>query len=220
MKLKAQLEKLDLRSDLRRADEYIASLELTRDLSQIVVHVDCDAFYAAVEEIDRPELRDVPFAVGIGVLTTCNYHARKFGCRSAMAGFVAKKLCPELICLPQNFAKYTAKAKEVRAILAEYDPRFESASLDEAYMNITEYCTKNNMDAEAAVGQMRREIHEKCGITVSAGIAANAKVAKICSNKNKPNGQFRVPNDRAAIMSFMNTTGVFIMHVPNTILRK
>jgi DNA polymerase kappa len=208
LKLKAQLEKLDLRSDLRRADEYIASLELTRDLSQIVVHVDCDAFYAAVEEIDRPELRDVPFAVGIGVLTTCNYHARKFGCRSAMAGFVAKKLCPELICLPQNFAKYTAKAKEVRAILAEYDPRFESASLDEAYMNITEYCTKNNMDPEAAVGQMRREIHEKCGITVSAGIAANAKVAKICSNKNKPNGQFRVPNDRAAIMSFMNTLPV------------
>ena len=208
LKLKSQLDKLDLKSELRRADEYIASVELARDLSQTVVHVDCDAFYAAVEEIDRPELRDVPFAVGQGVLTTCNYHARKFGCRSAMAGFVAKKLCPQLICLPLNFDKYIAKAKEVRAVLAEYDPRFESASLDEAYLNITDYCTKNDMDPEAAVEQMRREIHEKCGITVSAGIAANAKVAKICSNKNKPNGQFRVPNDRAAIMSFMNTLPV------------
>jgi DNA polymerase kappa len=208
LKLKAQLEKLDLKSDLRRADEYIASVELARDLSQTIVHVDCDAFYAAVEELDRPELRDVPFAVGQGVLTTCNYHARKFGCRSAMAGFVAKKLCPELICLPLNFDKYTAKAKQVRAILAEYDPRFESASLDEAYLNITEYCTKNDINPEAAVEQMRREIHEKCGITVSAGIAANAKIAKICSNKNKPNGQFKVPNDRAAIMSFMHALPV------------
>ena len=208
LKLKAQLEKLDLRADLRRADEYIASVELARDLSQTVVHVDCDAFYAAVEEIDRPELKDVPFAVGQGVLTTCNYHARKFGCRSAMAGFVAKKLCPELICLPLNFDKYTAKAKQVRTILAEYDSRFESASLDEAYLNITEYCTKNDIDADAAVQQMRREVHEKCRITVSAGIAANAKIAKICSNKNKPNGQFRVPNDRTAIMSFMTTLPV------------
>ena len=150
----------------------------------------------------------MPFAVGQGVLTTCNYHARKFGCRSAMAGFVAKKLCPELICLPLNFDKYTAKAKEVHAILAEYDPRFESASLDEAYLNITEYCTRNEIDSEAAVQQMRREIQGKCGIIVSAGIAANAKVAKICSNRNKPNGQFRVPNDRAAIMSFMSTLPV------------
>jgi DNA polymerase kappa len=208
LRLKAQLEKLDLKSDLRRADEYIATLDLARDLSQTVVHVDCDAFYAAVEELDRPELRDVPFAVGQGVLTTCNYHARKFGCRSAMAAFVAKKLCPELICLPLNFDKYTAKAKEVRAILAEYDPRFESASLDEAYLNITQYCTRNQIDPEVAVQQMRREVHEKCGITVSAGIAANAKVAKICSNRNKPNGQFRVPNDRGAIMSFMSTLPV------------
>ena len=208
LKLKAQLEKLDLKSDLRRADEYIASVELKRDLSQVVVHVDCDAFYAAVEEIDHPELIDVPFAVGQGVLTTCNYHARRFGCRSAMAGFVAKKLCPQLVCLPLNFDKYIAKAKEVRVVLAEYDPRFESASLDEAYMNITEYCERYDMDPDDAVNQMRKEIHEKCGITVSAGIAANAKIAKICSNKNKPNGQFRVPSDRSAIMSFMSTLPV------------
>ncbi|KAJ4514699.1 hypothetical protein HRR75_004063 [Exophiala dermatitidis] len=208
LKHKAQLEKLDLKSDLRRADDYIASLELSRDLSQYVVHIDCDAFYAAVEEIDRPELKNVPMAVGVGVLTTCNYEARKFGCRSAMAGFVAKKLCPQLICLPLNFDKYTAKAKEVRAILAEYDPRFESASIDEAYLNITEYCHTHDIDPDAAVEQLRGEVHEKCQITISAGIAPNAKLAKICSNKNKPNGQFRLPNDRAAVMSFISTLPV------------
>lgn len=106
MAKKRQLEKLDLAQDLRKADDCIAQLELTRDLSQTVVHIDCDAFYAAVEELDRPELKDLPFSVGKGVLTTCNYHARKFGCRSGMAGFVAKKLCPQLIQVSCCFPNY------------------------------------------------------------------------------------------------------------------
>lgn len=194
---------MDLTLDLRRADEYIAELELSRDLSQIVIHIDCDAFYAAVEELDRPELKHVPMAVGKGVLTTCNYHARKFGCRSGMAGFVAMKLCPNLTCLPLNFAKYTAKAQEVREILADYDPRFESASIDEAYLNITEYCDEKGVDPEEAVTQLRNEVCEKTHITISAGIAPNAKIAKIASNRNKPNGQFRVANDRTTILAFM-----------------
>lgn len=200
---KARLEKVDLTRDLRAADTLIAQLELTRDLSQHIVHMDCDAFYAAVELLDRPELADVPFAVGGGVLTTCNYVARRFGCRSGMAGFVAKKLCPQLVLLPLNFDKYNAKAAEVREILADYDPRFESASIDEAYLNITEYCEDRGMGPAEAVEQMRREIHEKTKITVSAGIAANSKLAKICSNMNKPNGQFVLPNERTAIMEFM-----------------
>lgn len=203
LKLKAQLEKIDLKNDLRKADTYITELELSRDLSQYVVHIDCDAFYAAVEEIDRPDLKTVPMAVGQGVLTTCNYEARKFGCRSAMAGFVAKKLCPQLICLPLNFEKYTAKAKEVRAILAEYDPHFESSSIDEAYLNITQYCKDHDVGPEDAISQLRNEVYEKCKITISAGIAPNAKIAKICSNYNKPNGQFRVQNDRVVVMSFI-----------------
>ncbi|KAI0449084.1 hypothetical protein F5B21DRAFT_495552 [Xylaria acuta] len=200
---KRRLEKLDLSRESRAADQLIAELEVSRDLTQRVVHIDCDAFYAAVEQLDRPELKDVPFAVGAGVLTTCNYVARKFGCRSGMAGFVAKKLCPELLLIRPNFEKYTAKAHEVRDVLADYDPRFESASIDEAYLNITEYCAQHNMTAEEAVQQMRDEIHEKAKVTVSAGIAANAKLAKICSNYNKPNGQYSLPNDRNAIMTFM-----------------
>lgn len=192
-----------LKHELKKADEYIAELEFSRDLSQVVVHIDCDAFYAAVEELDRPELKELPFAVGMGVLTTCNYVARKYGCRSGMAGFVADKLCPALIHLPLNFDKYTAKAKEVRAVLEQYDSRFESASIDEAYLNITDYCTEHNMAPTDAVQQMRGEVHEKCKITISAGIAANSKLAKICSNKNKPNGQFMLPSERSAIMAFM-----------------
>jgi DNA polymerase kappa len=198
-----RLATLDLARELRAADNLLAQLELSRDLTQHIVHVDCDAFYAAVELLDRPELKDRPFAVGGGVLTTCNYVARTFGCRSGMAGFVAKKLCPELVLLPLNFDKYNAKAAEVREILADYDPRFESASIDEAYLNITEYCAEHDMDPADAVSQMRRQIHEKTHITVSAGIAANARLAKICSNKNKPNGQFVLPRNRTAIMSFM-----------------
>ncbi|CBX95091.1 similar to DNA-directed polymerase kappa [Plenodomus lingam JN3] len=200
-----ELEKMDLTSDLRRADDYIAELELTRDLSQVVVHLDCDAFYAAVEELDRPELKEVPMAVGKGVLTTCNYHARKFGCRSGMAGFVAMKLCPQLICVPMNVAKYMAKAEEVREVLARYDPGFESASCDEAYLNLTQYCKEHHMSPEDVVSQLRADVFERAKITVSAGIAANAKLAKIGSNKNKPNGQFYLPSDRQTIMDFMKT---------------
>lgn len=201
---KRQLDQKDLLRDLRNADRLIAELDVTRDLTQHIVHIDCDAFYAAVEQLEHPELKDVPFAVGGGVLTTCNYVARQFGCRSGMAGFVAKKLCPKLVLLKPNFEKYNEKAQEVREILVEYDPRFESASIDEAYLNITEYCKDSNMDPAEAVDQMRREIHQKTHVTVSAGIAANAKLAKICSNMNKPNGQYVLPNDRNAILSFMS----------------
>ncbi|KAJ2898344.1 DNA polymerase kappa subunit [Zalerion maritima] len=200
---KAQLEKLDLTRDRRNADALLAQFELGRNLTQSIVHVDCDAFYASVEQLDRPELANLPFAVGGGVLTTCNYVARKFGVRSGMAGFVAKKLCPQLILIKNNFDKYNAKAREIREILAEYDPRFESASIDEAYLNITEYCEKHGMSRADAVNKMRKEVHETTQITVSAGIAANSKLAKICSNRNKPNGQFELANDRDAIMEFM-----------------
>ena len=191
--------------ETRTADTLLAELELDRDMSRTIVHVDCDAFYAAVEQLDRPELATVPFAVGKGVLTTCNYIARTFGCRSGMAGFVAKKLCPELIQLPVNFSRYTEKAKEVRVVLAEYDPRFESASCDEAYLDFTDYCEESAMSPSEAVAQMRDQIRVRTGVTVSAGIAANSRLAKICSNVNKPNGQFLLPSTRAAIVDYMST---------------
>lgn len=188
---------------MKNADRVLAELEVSRDLTQNIVHIDCDAFYAAVEQLEKPELKQVPFAVGGGVLTTCNYVARQFGCRSGMAGFVAKRLCPNLVMVKPNFEKYIAKAHEVRDVLVNYDPRFESASIDEAYLNITEYCSDHDMDPATAVAQMRQEVFEKTQITVSAGIAANAKLAKICSNMNKPNGQYVLPSERVSILEFM-----------------
>ncbi|KAF8439189.1 putative DNA-directed polymerase kappa [Terfezia claveryi] len=200
---KKYLESIDLSSELRRIDEKIAHLDRERDLSQFIVHVDCDAFYASVEELDRPELKNVPMAVGKGVLTTCNYKAREFGCRSGMAGHIAQKLCPHLIFLPLNFGKYSKKAEEIREIMAKYDPRYEAASVDEAYLNITPYCKANDLDPATVVSRLRAEILEKTKISVSAGIGPNAIIAKISSNKNKPNGQFIVPNNHKAVMDFM-----------------
>ena len=82
-----------------------------------------------------------------------------------MPGFVAKKLCPDLVLLPLNFDKYNSKATEIREVLVEYDPRFESASIDEAYLNITEYCARRGLEPAEAVSQMRKEIHEKTRVT-------------------------------------------------------
>ncbi|KAM3494466.1 hypothetical protein MY3957_002189 [Beauveria namnaoensis] len=203
LRRKKELDKLDLTHERLSADRLITELEASRDLTQHIVHIDCDAFYAAVEQLDRPELKDLPFAVGGGVLTTCNYLARQFGCRSGMAGFVAKKLCPQLILIKPNFTKYTAKGREVREVLADYDARFESASIDEAYLNITEYCVAHGMGPAEVVEQLRKEVHEKTYITVSAGIAANSRLAKICSNFNKPNGQYVLSHERNEIVAFM-----------------
>ncbi|KAI5858392.1 putative DNA-directed polymerase kappa [Tricharina praecox] len=209
LKRKVELESGGLAGEIRKADEQIALLESSRDLSQIIVHVDCDAFYASVEELDRPELKNVPMAVGGGVLSTCNYTARQFGVRSGMAGHIAKKICPQLVFVKHNFEKYGAKAEEIRAILKLYDPRFESASMDEAYLNLTQVCPPHpSYTPETLVEHIRASVLETTKISISAGIAPNAKIAKIASNKNKPNGQFRIPNTRADVMSFMSTLPV------------
>lgn len=194
----------DLVVDERKIDAQIAAIEANIDLSQYIMHIDCDAFYASVEELDRPDLKEVPMGVGIGVLTTANYAARKFGVRSAMPTYIAKKLCPELVCVPLNFPKYIQKANEIRAILAKADPDYQAASLDEAYLNITTYVDSLNMSPDQAVAELRAEIQRETGLTVSAGIAANSRLAKIGSNQNKPNGQFRLANDRRAILEFMS----------------
>lgn len=202
------LENVDLRHDEARIDAELQAREKRRDLSRVIVHCDCDAFYASVEELERPELRSLPLAVGAGVLSTTNYVARSFGVRSAMSTHIARKICPQLVLIKPDFKKYTAKAQEIRAVLAEYDSRFCSASLDEAYLDITAVVATRNTSPEAVVEEMRARIYERTQLTVSCGIAANMRVAKICSNMRKPNGQFLVANERDAIMSFMRTLPV------------
>jgi DNA polymerase-4 len=162
-----------------------------------IIHLDMDCFYAAIEVRDRPELRGKPVGVGgardrRGVLTTCNYEARKFGVRSAMPTFMALQRCPKLIVLPTRFDVYRREAAVIRAILHRFTPLVEPLSLDEAYLDVSAH-----PDAPSALAQVIRNlIFRKTKLTASAGIGPNKLVAKIASELNKPDGQFEVaPNE-------------------------
>ncbi|GFY64265.1 DNA polymerase kappa [Trichonephila inaurata madagascariensis] len=127
-------------ASLRKMNVLCAALEAERDLSHSIVHIDMDAFYAAVEMEDNPELKGKPIAVGSSsMLSTSNYEARKYGVRAAMPGFIGKKLCPHLTIVPCNFKRYKEVSHMVRDIVRDYDPDYCPASLDELYMDLTEY---------------------------------------------------------------------------------
>ncbi|KAG2487883.1 hypothetical protein HYH03_013465 [Edaphochlamys debaryana] len=191
----------------RSIDERVAALEAGRDLSRLWLHADMDCFYAAVHEAERPELKTQPMAVGgIGMISTANYVARKYGVRSAMPGFIAKKLCPQLVFVPLDFAKYTAAAEGVRAVFRQLDPDFESGGLDEAYLDVTDFCAAHGMTPEEAAAELRRRVRESCGgLTCSCGVAPNKTLAKICSDINKPDGHYVLPSSREAVMRFVDT---------------
>lgn len=163
-----------------------------------IIHIDMDCFYAAVEIRERPELADKPVAVGgssgRGVLTTCNYPARKYGVRSAMPVFKARELCPSLVILPVRFELYREVSRQVRQIFQRYTEQIEPLSLDEAYLDVSHLRTPGVEIAES----IRAEILSETGLTASAGIAPNKLVAKIASDWNKPNGQFIVPPSQVA----------------------
>ncbi|CAB1319916.1 unnamed protein product [Coregonus sp. 'balchen'] len=267
---KAHITEQQLSKAQAQVEKMTSDLERGRDLSRVIVHVDMDAFYAAVETRDCPDLMDKPMAVGsMSMLSTSNYHARKFGVRAAMPGFIAKKLCPNLVIVPTNFDKYRAVSAEVREVFADYDPHFLPMSLDEAFLDISEHLEQrrgwpealrthrlrlhtNNTGAarveehgdglpetvgvegrspvlfedspssspclqdaaggdvvvfgtcaEEAVREMRFRIEQKTSLTASAGIAPNMMLAKVCSDKNKPNGQYRLPSNRQAVIDFI-----------------
>ena len=161
--------------------------------ARVIIHLDMDCFYAAIEVRDRPELRGKPVGVGgardrRGVLTTCNYEARKFGVRSAMPTFMALQRCPKLIVVPTRFDVYRREAAVIRAILQRFTSLIEPLSLDEAYLDVT-----SHPGAPSALAQLIRDlIFRKTKLTASAGIGPNKLVAKIASDLNKPNGQFEV----------------------------
>jgi DNA polymerase-4 len=157
-----------------------------------IIHLDMDCFYAAVEMRERPELAGLPIAVGggsrRGVVTTCNYEARKFGIHSAMPGFQAREKCPQLIFLPVRFDLYRAVSEQIRAILRDVTPLVEPLSLDEAYLNVSGM----NRYAWDIAKEIRQRILKETGLTSSAGIAPNKMLAKIASDWRKPNGQFAI----------------------------
>ena len=141
---------------------------------------------------DQPHLRNVPLAIGgasdrRGVISTCNYIARKYGVRSAMASSQAKKLCPDLVLVPGNMQKYRDVSHQVMNILKQYALQFEVVSVDEAYLELAP--TSNG---QLVAQQIRQQIERELGITVSVGIAPNKFLAKVASDWRKPNGQFSV----------------------------
>ena len=163
-----------------------------------IIHVDMDAFYASVEQLDNPELRNKPLAVGgneiRGVVSAASYEARKFGVRSAMSGFLAKKKCPHLIFVPPRFARYKEISTKIRAIFYDYTDLVEPLSLDEAYLDVTEN-KKSNLSASLIAEEIRERIWNELQLRASAGISINKFVAKIASDINKPNGQKTINPD-------------------------
>ncbi len=157
-----------------------------------IIHVDMDAFYASVEQMDQPELQGKPLAVGgggkRGVVSAASYEARVFGVRSAMPGFTARKLCPDLIFVPPRFDRYKEISTKIRKIFYEYTDLVEPLSLDEAYLDVTEN-KKGNPSATLMAQEIRQRIFDEVGLTASAGISINKFIAKIASDYNKPNGQ-------------------------------
>ena len=157
-----------------------------------IIHVDMDAFYASVEQLDNPELVGKPIAVGgsaeRGVVAAASYEARKFGVRSAMSSIIAKRNCPELIFVKPRFERYREVSNQIREIFLEYTDLVEPLSLDEAYLDVTEN-KKGNPSATLIAKEIRAKIKEKTGLNASAGISINKFIAKIASDFNKPNGQ-------------------------------
>lgn len=157
-----------------------------------IIHVDMDAFYASVAQLDNPELIGKPIAVGggsaRGVISAASYEARKFGVRSAMSGRLAEKLCPDLIFVKTDFERYKEISQKVRSIFFEYTDLVEPLSLDEAYLDVTKN-KKGNPSASLIAKEIRQQIFEKTGLHASAGISINKFIAKVASDINKPNGQ-------------------------------
>ena len=157
-----------------------------------IIHVDMDAFFASVEQMDHPELKGKPIAVGgsekRGVVSAASYEARKFGVRSAMSGVQAKRKCPDLIFVRPRFERYNEISKKIRKIFYDYTDKVEPLSLDEAYLDVTEN-KKGNPSASLIAKEIRERIFKEVGLTASAGISINKFIAKVASDYNKPNGQ-------------------------------
>jgi DNA polymerase-4 len=160
-----------------------------------IAHVDCDAFYAAIEKRDNPTLRDKPVIVGHpggrGVVTTACYVARRFGPRSAMPMFKALALCPAAVVIPPDMAKYRAASRAIGTILARVTPVVEPVSLDEAYLDLASAVRLSPAPPARLLAWIARRIEQDVGITISVGLAANKFLAKLASDLDKPRG-FRV----------------------------
>lgn len=172
----------------------IHPLYIKRMSTRKIIHIDMDAFYAAVEMRDNPSLKNLPIAVGghpneRGVIATANYKARKYGVRSAMPSWKAKQLCPDLLIIFPHFEKYKEESRAIHDILESYTDIIEPLSLDEAYLDVT------GSEAFGGSGtliaqEIKKRIWKERRLTASAGVAPNKFLAKVASDWNKPNGLF------------------------------
>ncbi len=166
--------------------------EIVYDKTRKIIHIDMDAFFAAVEQRDFPELRGKPVVIGgkpnsRGVVSTCSYEARKYGIHSAMPSAFAYRLCPSAIFVRPRFEAYKQASEEVMKIFYEYTDKVEQVSIDEAYLDVTE--NKFNMKSASIIAEeIRKKIKERTGLTASAGVSYNKFLAKIGSEMNKPDG--------------------------------
>lgn len=162
-----------------------------------IIHLDMDAFFAAVEQRDNPVLRGKPVVVGgrpdsRGVVSTASYEARKFGVHSAMPSREAYHLCPGAIFLPPDFERYSRASRQIRAIMRRYTDLIEPLSLDEAFLDVT------GRDAVGIGRSLKREIREEVGLTASVGVSYNKFLAKLASDWEKPDGFTVIDEGRAA----------------------
>jgi DNA polymerase-4 len=162
------------------------------DTARKIIHIDMDAFYASVEQLDNPELKGKAVAVGggaeRGVVAASSYEARKYGVKSAMSGAMAKRKCPHLIFVKPRFERYKEISNQIRAIFHEYTDLVEPLALDEAFLDVSNNIHNHNSATEIAQ-EIRDRIFEETSLTASAGISINKFTAKIASDINKPNGQ-------------------------------
>jgi DNA polymerase-4 len=165
---------------------------IAADAGLTIAHVDCDAFYAAIEKRDRPDLVDKPVIVGgggrRGVVATCCYVARTFGVRSAMPTGRALRLCPQAIVLPPDMAKYARVSRDIRERMQKLTPLVEPLSIDEAFLDLTGCEGVNGAPAALALARFAREIERELGVTVSVGLSYCKFLAKLASDLDKPRG--------------------------------
>ncbi|MBN9545119.1 MAG: DNA polymerase IV [Alphaproteobacteria bacterium] len=156
-----------------------------------IAHMDCDAFYAAIEKRDDPSLAGLPVIVGggtRGVVSTACYIARRYGVRSAMPMFQARKLCPNAVVIKPRMSHYVEVAREIRALMRQLTPLVEPLSLDEAYLDLSGTTRIHGMAPARTMAKLSRDIEQKLGITVSVGLSGNKFLAKLASELDKPRG--------------------------------
>ena len=188
------------------SDSNLDEANLILPIQRKIIHLDMDAFYASVEQRDFPELRGKPLVVGgdprgRGVVMAASYEVRKFGVRSAMTCYEARKRCPEVLFMPPRFEVYRAVSADIRAIMHSLTLLVEPLSLDEAYIDVTGL-TVHQGSATLMANWLRAQILERTGLTSSAGVSFNKMLAKIASDLNKPNGTAIItPDDADAFIS-------------------